>query len=480
MTRTPTPGATTAVILGGGLAGTLAAAALTDHVDHIVIIERDTLPEAPTPRRGLPQARHGHMLWSGGANAIEALLPGVTTRWTTAGAHRVPLPNAMVGYSPRGWYRRWTESHHVISCSRDLLDWCVRTQLMADPRADGKILLLEGTEPLALLGDAARVTGVKIRNADGTHQNLDATLVVDATGRSTRTPRWLADLGVPEIALSEVDPGLTYASRDYRAPAGAETDFPIVNIQADPAAMGPGQAGTIFPMEGGRWRVSLSGTRGGHPTDDNDAFETFARGLRHPLIAQFLAGAQPLTDVHLTHSTKNIRRHFEKTKLPDGFIALGDALAGFNPVYGHGMTSAAVGALTLQTTLQKHGLSSRRSTQRAQRAIARTADTPWLLATASDIWYPGSRSRAPGLADRLANAYVRRLVLTACGDLTVTTALTDVMTMEQPSSRLAAPAVLWAALRGPSMPPLDGPLLTERERGFLPATERALTAPQQG
>ncbi|MER5482609.1 pyridine nucleotide-disulfide oxidoreductase [Streptomyces sp. NPDC002812] len=463
-------------MLGGGLAGTLAAAALVEHTDHIVIIERDALPDCPDPRRGMPQARHGHMLWSGGATAIETLLPGITARLTTAGAHRIPLPNQMVGLSPRGWYRRWTESHHAISCSRDLLDWCVRTQLTSDARAKGKILLLERTEPLALIGDTTRITGVKIRTADGMHQVINADLVVDATGRATRTPQWLTDLGVPEIPMSEVDSGLTYASRDYQVPPGAERDFPIVNIQADPAAAGPGQAGTIFPIEEGRWRVSLSGTRGGHPTAVNDAFETFARELRHPLIAEFLAGAKPLTDVHLTRSTKNVRHHFEKAKLPSGFLALGDALAAFNPVYGHGMTSAAIGALTLHTSLNKGALTDRGFARRAQRAIARPANAAWLLATGSDIFYPGSRSKAPNLADRLANAYVRRLVLTACGDLTVTTALTDVMTMEHPVQRLAHPKVLWAALRGPSMPPLNGPLLTERERGFLQGPRKLVAA----
>ncbi|MEV7512116.1 FAD-dependent monooxygenase [Streptomyces sp. NPDC091201] len=477
MTDRSTPARSTAVILGGGLAGTLAAAALLDHVDHIVIVERDVLPDSPTPRRGMPQARHGHILWSGGAVAIEALLPGVTQRLTDAGAHRIPLPTGMVGLSPRGWYRRWTESHHVVSCSRDLLDWCVRTQLMADARAQGKILLLQESEPIALTGDSTRVTGVKIRTAGSANQTLAADLVIDATGRASRSPQWLAPLGAAEIATSEVDPGLTYASRDYRAPAGAETDFPIINIQADPAAGGPGKAGTIFPIEDGRWRVSLSGTRGAHPTADTQAFEEFARSLRHPLIAQFLSAAEPLTDVQLTRSTKNARRHFEKTKLPHGFLALGDSLAAYNPVYGHGMTAAAAGALALRTTLAKRGLTPAVA-RRAQRAISQVTNAAWILATGSDIWYPGA-CQDPGAFDRLANAYVRRLILTACGDLTVTTALTDVMTMEQPPTRLAAPSVLWAALRGPSMPPLDGPLLTPREKAFLPSGNAPLTAVSQ-
>ncbi|MEU6896060.1 pyridine nucleotide-disulfide oxidoreductase [Streptomyces sp. NPDC046557] len=479
---TPSPvTATTAVVLGGSLAGMLAAAALVDHMDHVVIVERDILPAEPAPRRGLPQGRHGHMLWSGGAQAIEALLPGITNRWAAAGAHTIPVPQNMVGLSPRGWYRRWTKwppSHFVIGCSRDRLDFDVRQALTAVPRHQGKLLILDGAEPLALTGSAQRVTGVKIRTAGGTHQTIDADLVIDTTGRATRTPQWLAALGVAEIETSEVDSGLTYASRDYQVPPGAERNFPIINVQADPAAGGPGQAGTIFPMEGGRWRVSLSGTRDGRPTNDNATFEDFARGLRHPLIADFLADAVPVTDVHITHSTSNFRHHFEKAKLPAGFLALGDALAAFNPVYGHGMTAAALGALTLGNTLAKTGSPvDRRATQRAQRAISRVADAAWLLATGSDIWYPGSRSKAPHLVDRMTNAYIRRLILTACGSLTVTTALTDVMSMEKTAARLAHPTVLWAALLGPQMRALEGPILTDRERGLLPEREGSPSQP---
>ncbi|MFI6341218.1 pyridine nucleotide-disulfide oxidoreductase, partial [Streptomyces sp. NPDC050535] len=80
-----------AVVLGGSLAGMLAARALTESADVVTIVERDALPEGPERRKSLPQAPHVHLLWSGGARAIEDLLPGFTGRLAEAGAHRLAL-----------------------------------------------------------------------------------------------------------------------------------------------------------------------------------------------------------------------------------------------------------------------------------------------------------------------------------------------------------------------------------------------------
>ncbi|MFJ4834121.1 pyridine nucleotide-disulfide oxidoreductase, partial [Streptomyces sp. NPDC088747] len=112
----------------------LAARALAESADLVTIVERDALPEGPEPRRSLPQAQHPHGLWSGGARAIEELLPGFTARLAEAGAHRLALTTDMVALSPHGWFRRWNESHYMILGSRDLLDATVRAQVLADDR----------------------------------------------------------------------------------------------------------------------------------------------------------------------------------------------------------------------------------------------------------------------------------------------------------------------------------------------------------
>ncbi|MFF0450814.1 FAD-dependent oxidoreductase [Streptomyces sp. NPDC004609] len=452
-----------AVIVGGGFAGMLAAAACRAFAHEVIVVERDVLPDGPLPRRGLPQARHAHMLWSGGADAMEALVPGVTGRLLDAGAHRVPLPTGMVSLSPGGWYRRWPESHYALACGRDLLDWAVRDLVLRDDR----VRVVSGTEALGLTGGPRRVDGVRIRTATGSVRRIGADLVVDASGRSSRGPRWLTGLGAGPVRELTVDAGVVYASRLYRAPENSG-ECPVFTIQADPRRPGPGQVATIVPIEGGRWLVSLSGTRGGRPTDDESAFVDFARGVRHPLVGLLLAHAEPLSGIAVTRSTANRRRLYERGgRVPEGFLAIGDAVAALNPVYGHGLSVAARSALALRGELRRSGMTAPGLGRRVRRAIARPTGVAWGLATGQDVFYPGSRGRSPGAADRLVSRWVNRLVETSTGSYTMARALTDVMTLQSGFGRLIRPDVLVGAVRGPLRPPLPGPPLTARERGFL-------------
>ncbi|MGW6839866.1 NAD(P)/FAD-dependent oxidoreductase [Streptomyces sp. NPDC054958] len=455
------------LILGGGLAGTLAAAAVAPYCDEVVIVERHALPDTPTPRRGLPQARHAHMLWSGGADAIEDLLPGTIRLWLDSGAHRIPLPRGMVSFSPCGWYRRWHEpeyavdSLYLIGAGRDLIDWGVRTQLLADSRV--RILT---AEPLRLLGDHTRITGAVIQHGPGQEEHLHADVVVDAMGRASRTTTWLSDIGVPAIPETILDAGVTYASRLYKAPAGTAGDWPAITIQPDARMPVPGTAGSIIPVEGGLWQVSLCGTRGGEPTSDPERFEEYARTLRHGLLADFLAASEPTSPVSLTRNTTSYHRHYSKVRMPAGFLAVGDAATALNPLYGHGMSVAALGARALRDVASRAGGPTARGfTRRAQREIGRPAAAAWLLAAGQDMFFPGTRGKKPTAADRMTSAYTHRLIRTAASSFTVAEALTQVMTLQAGAAALAHPRVLVEAIRGPRLPALPGPPLTAVEDG---------------
>ncbi|MFJ7149045.1 FAD-dependent oxidoreductase [Streptomyces sp. NPDC100445] len=464
------------VVIGGSIAGMFAAAAVKDHVDAVDIVEAHHLPEGPHPRTGVPQAVHVHMLQTGGAEAIETLVPGSIDLLLAAGAHRVPVTTNMVVYSPEGWYRRWRKAtHYVISASRDLTDFVVREQVLEDPR----ISVHTHTRAVGLLGGSGKVTGVRVRAGDGTETELDAELVIDASGRATRTPQWLGRLGITRLVKEEIDSGLVYASRVYQAPVPTR-NWPVVGIQADPRSPGQSKAGAILPIEGDRWHVSLIGARGEHPTGDAEAFEPFARTLRHPLLADLLAHARPLTGVSLTHSTTNRRYRYERLpRWPEGLVVLGDSVAVFNPVYAQGISAAAQGALALRELLAQ-GLTTGLA-RRAQRAIARPIDNAWALATGQDI-HSGtgtgtSKGRSPNFTDRLLHRYVSRLSLTATGSFHAATALTDVLALQAPPSSLVKPRTLLAAFLGPLAPPLDGPQFSHAERSLLDSLS---SGPEQG
>ncbi|MEJ3745086.1 pyridine nucleotide-disulfide oxidoreductase [Actinomycetes bacterium KLBMP 9797] len=464
-----------AVVLGAGLAGMLAAAALARHpeIGAVTVVERDRLDAGPVsdgddrrragtaPRQGLPQGRHAHVLMSSGVRAIEALLPGTTDRWLAAGAHRIGLPDGYVMHLPQGWLPRWRGEQFVISCSRGLLDWVVRQRLLELP----EIRLISRTEAAGLCGDARAVTGARVRDrASGVERVLDAALVVDATGRGSRAPHWLAALGCPPVDEDIVDSGLRYATRLFRAPASLSA---VVNVQADPAQDRPGQTAALMPIENGQWLVTLSGTRGGQPSRAPEEFVPFAAGMRHPIVAELIAGLEPLTPVAVTNGTANRRRHFDRSPdWPDGFVVLGDAVATYNPVYGHGMSVAALGATVLGAELSRRGLGLGLA-RAVQRRVAGSAAEAWGHATGTDIRFPDAIGRAPTRVERVLWRYQSRLMRTALDRPDVAREVIEVFTLSAPASRLLRPRVALATLRGPRRPPLDTPPFTPAERAAL-------------
>ncbi|MFD7409409.1 FAD-dependent oxidoreductase [Streptomyces sp. NPDC059866] len=453
-----------AVVLGGGWAGMLAAGALSQRFSRVTVIEADTLPTGPRRRPGLPQARHGHLLWSGGARAVESLLPGTLDRWVAAGAHRIALPTDLVYLSAEGWMQRTEEFQYILTCGRDLLDWVVRRRVLADPA----VTLHDGVRCTGLLGDASRVTGVRLGEGPlGSGRALRADLVVDSTGRGSRAPRWLAGLGLPEVRERQVDAGAAYASRVFRAPPGLDGAFPLITVQADPRSAGPGRTATLLPIEEGRWLVTLSGTRGGEPPTDGREFIDFARGVRHPVVGEFAALAEPAGPVYSSRSTGNRRRYFEDlSRWPDGLVILGDAVACFNPTYGHGMSVAARGACALRDALDSPGPAFGWS-GRVQQAIADAASSAWRTATSQDIRYPGAVGPRPRLAVRMLQRYADRLVRTAGSRQIAAEALFEAYTLSGSFARLAAPRVVLSTLLGRAEPPTSEPPLTSAELAWL-------------
>nr|WSY55184.1 FAD-dependent monooxygenase [Streptomyces sp. NBC_00886] len=458
-----------AVVIGAGLAGLLAAAALSVHADEVIVLDRDELPDGPEHRKGLPQGRHAHLLMSGGLAAMEDLVPGVSVRerLLDAGAHEISLSSGMVALTSEGWLRRWRhEGPRMLTCSRALLDWVVREAVLAGTKAE-----IRTAQALALLGDARGVTGVRV-STDAGETELDADFVVDASGRGSRVIHWLETLGVTDVQERTVDSGLVNATRIYRRPEGAE-HFPLTILQANPYTSRPGRAGMVLPIEGDRWMVSLAGTRGGEPPADPDGFLQYMLDLPDPILGRLVSGAEPLTDVHTSHSTQNARRYLEKVRdWPDGLVVLGDALATFNPAYGQGMSVAALGARVLSRELDREGFSAPGLATKVQRGVAVPVEGAWAMAVGQDVWYPDTKGAEPTTADRLITRYSRRLLRAATGSYPASAALASVTSMEADASTLMRPGALLAALNGPLLPPLSGPPLTPAERKTLAALDR--------
>ncbi|MFJ3042611.1 FAD-dependent oxidoreductase [Streptomyces tendae] len=458
-----------AVVVGAGLAGMLAAAVLADAgVAEVVVLDRDELPDGPRQRRGLPQGRHAHLLMTGGLRAMEEIVPGVGKRLLAAGAHETSLSSGVLARSPEGWLRRWRrEGPVMLTCTRALVDWTVRDAVLEHPRVE-----VRRAAAVGLTGSAGRVRGVRVSGPDG-EAGLEADLVVDASGRGTRIVTWLEGLGLSGIRTRTVDSGLVNASRVYRIPAGAER-FPLTIVQADPYVSRPGRSAMVMPVEGDRWLVSCGGTRGGEPPADTEGFLRYTLDLPDPIVGRLISGAEPLTDVHVSRSTSNVRHYLDKAPhWPEGLVVLGDALGTFNPAYGQGMSVAAFGARVLGRELERAGGPDAPGlARRVLRGAARPVDAAWAMAVGQDVLYPGTRGGRPGIADRAVTAYTRRMTRAAAGSFAAASAIWDVTSMRTPPTRMFHPAAVLAALTGSPLPALSGPPLTPAEREVLDGLDR--------
>lgn len=465
MSSDPTRG----LVIGGGTAGALVAQVLARHVDEVVVVERDELPDGPHDRKGVPQGRHAHLLWSGGARIIESLYPGVLDELVAAGARRLGVQSDLVSLTAYGWQHRFDPSQFMVVGSRPLLDSVVRRRAAAVPG----VTVVDGTEVTGFTGDADRVTGVTIRPVGGDEaRELPADIVVDAGGRGSRTAARLQEFGIGHVPEDVVDSGLVYATRRFRPPPHLAA-FPLVSVYADHRTGTPGRNGLVMPIEDGQWLVTLSGTRGDEPTSRDDDFLEFAAGLRHPVVGRLLAEAEPITPVHQSRSTKNRRLHYDRAESwPTGLVCLGDAVAALNPVYGHGMSSAARTVRALGNRLRRHGLAPEMFAG-VQADVAAAQADPWMLAVSQDLAYPGCRIQLvdPALQDTAGrNEFVNLLGVAALRDPQVSAAYTEVASLSSPVTSLQEPGVI-AALRSAQLrPALEEPPLSARERRMLAAT----------
>lgn len=258
-------------MLGAGVAGLRTALALAPHVDTVTIVDRDRLEERPEPRPGVRQGRHVHVLLARGAEALERLAPGLTGELASTGA-------PVADWDARG---RFTFGGHRlaraplgrqnVSPSRPLLE----THLRRRGAALSGVTVLDGCVAMAptIPADHGRVTGVLARSREGLEQRpLAADLVVDCTGRATRTPVRLRDLGYDPPVTEEVRVDLRDASYHYRLPPdGLDGDVALIcgalashRRRTPPASRSTPQGSSILTSTrrcGGSRTVTTNGPR---------------------------------------------------------------------------------------------------------------------------------------------------------------------------------------------------------------------------
>ena len=446
-----------AIVIGGSIAGLLAARVLADHFARVTLVERDRLPGDVAERRGVPQDRHLHGLQARGQEVLEALFPGLVDELVAGGATTVDTTADARWHQPGGYRARFASGLIGVTLSRPFLEGQIRRRVRALPNV--AVLAEAEVTRLVASADRARVTGVVIRRgaAGAPEETLAADLVVDAGGRGARAPAWLEALGYGRPTEERITIGVGYTTRLYRRRPG---DLPGARFAvAQPTPPDERRLGALVPIEGERWLVTLGGWLGDHAPADEAGFLAFARSLPAPDIYDVIAGAEPLGEPALHKFPASLRRRYERLRrVPEGYLVLGDALCSFNPIYGQGMTVAALEALELDACLRAGEGGPAGLPRRFYRRAARVIDGPWQLAAGGDFAYPEVAGRkAPGTD--LFNRYAARVQRAATRDPEVCRALVAVTNLLAPPAALFGPRVLWrvaragmGAGRGPGAP----------------------------
>ncbi|EYF00801.1 FAD-dependent oxidoreductase [Chondromyces apiculatus] len=428
-----------AIVVGGGIAGLVAAQVLSRRFDSVTLVERDTPSTEPGPRPGVPQSRHCHLLLLRGQQVMNDMFPGLDSELRARGAESMDWIADFAMF----WHGRWVprfQSGLTGHCSsRDLLELVLRERVTRIPN----ITFVPGHEVTGLLREAEAVRGVRVRARDGGRTDvLGGDFVVDASGRRSRAPQWLEALGYPLPEESVVDSHTGYASRLFEPPPGASHGWKVLVVRSHAPSS---RAAGIYPMEG-RWLVTLTGVAGDAPDPTERGFDEFLRTLPDPAIGAALQGARPLGPVTGFRGAATVWRHYERLRRnPDGFVLLGDAFCSFNPVYAQGMTLAVLGAQVLDQHLiaqRSRGTGLSGLAPRFHRQLGEITKSAWLMATSEDFRYPTTTGERPSSGVRLVQAYMNLVIEGMRERPSLFRNMVEVAQMLKPPQSLFQPEVL--------------------------------------
>lgn len=428
-----------AIVIGASMAGLLAARVLVDHFGKVTLLERDQLPDIPEPRRGVPQARHAHAMLSGGFQVINDLFPEICEELKSAGAQEADAQANGNWYMEGGLLDRSPMGSYGVMCSRLLIEQVVRRRTLSLD----SIELRQGSNVRDLIIEDGCAVGVRTED-----DVIMADLVVDCSGRGSKAAKWLEGLGYPAPQAEEVEVQLVYTSRRFRRRNDDPTLFSVV-----PPTPAGKRGGVVLAQENDEWLCTLFGHFGQQAPDDLEGFREYAKSLSGPCVYDAICDAEPIGDPTTIRFPKSLRRRYEGLeRFPERFIVLGDGLCSFNPIYGQGMSVAALEAEALGGELSK-GLDG--LPKRFFAAAGKIIDNPWKIAVGGDLKMPEVPGRRP-LSLRFINWYVGKLHMCGHGDARAARAFLRVQQLLDPPEALMHPTIAVRVARS-----LLGPLFSQ-------------------
>ncbi|MFB7642503.1 FAD-dependent oxidoreductase [Peribacillus butanolivorans] len=376
-----------AIIIGGGIGGLLTAKVLSAYYNEVVIVDKDDFPEKPKNRSGTPQAFQPHRLTPRGSMIMNRLFPRFNDDLLAQGAPSSLNKTSHLS-NPYGSLSM-PNPENEATFSRALLEWVFRERVKGIPNV--RFLLKQDVVALLTNPERTIVTGISIRDRGLSRQQktLTADLVLDCSGRFSKLVTWLQDLGyaVPEPDILKVSLG--YSTRHYQIPSHLVEKWDVIRVDGNPAKKE--FTGVFSIVENNRAEVLLWNAGGNYPSTNAQTFEQTLAQLADPLISEIVQELEPLTSPRGYRISELYRHHFEEMEQwPSGLLVLGDAFCNFDPIYGLGITMAAV-----EVDMLEHCLSEQRTNPKPDfelRVLQRfqaVVEPAWWLNCVSDQQWSG-------------------------------------------------------------------------------------------
>ncbi|HDR7848976.1 TPA: FAD-dependent oxidoreductase [Bacillus toyonensis] len=431
-----------AIVIGGSIAGKFAAKALSTSFKEVIILEVGDKWDGKASRKRVPQSDHPHVLLKGGEKAIEELFPTITNELIKAGSIINNFTRDLKWHQFGLWKQPFIGEVHMIQQSRPLLEWHIQKRI--DQISNITITYKTLVNGLLVDGKLNKVCGVKVKYLEtGMQEEVHADIVIDASGFGSKSMEWLREYEI-EVQEEKVRIDLFYATKMFQLKENEELD--CCNMLMSPSFPENPYGVLIQTIEDNRYFVTFSGYANEKAPQTDDEFYDFAENLSISNVTDFLNKAEGITDIKTYKIPYQVRRRFDLVNnVPEGLLVVGDAQCRFDPVFGQGVSVAAMEAHQLQLLLQSRKQLDKTFTQQFYKKTADIIEIPWDMTTTEISRHPQLK-RELTTKQKFQLWYTKQIYRLSASDSDVYIRLVRVMNLIRSPFHLFHPKVLLAVL----------------------------------
>lgn len=431
-----------AIVIGGSIAGKLAAKALSDFFEEVVILEAGEQWGEESVRKRVPQSNHIHVLLATGAEELEKLFPNIQNKLIELGSITNNVTQDTKWYQFGELKHRFKGDVNMIQQSRLMLEQHIQYRT----EAVSNIIIQNGkiVEKLIMDNQRVKVCGITVKCLEtGIQEDMYADIVVDASGFNSKNTSWLQEYKI-NVKEEKVKIDLSYSTRMFRLKENYCIDGKVIYVTPKLPEIPYGAL--IQKIEKDQYFLTYIGYANERLPKNEKGFYDFSKKMALPDILEFLQNAEAISDINMYKVSYQVRRQFEKTKnMPAGFLVIGDAHTRFDPIYGQGMTIAAMEAMELQRCLQQSNRIDKKFTQIFYARIAKIVEIPWEMTTTEIFRHPELRGDL-SLKQKFQQWYTKKVYETATNNEEVYSRFARVVHLLCKPTHLFHPKVLFAIL----------------------------------